>query len=440
MGFLKSLFGGSKKSIEPTEPEPKQLDSLPFEQVLEYMQSFKDSMPSTVFVAIHKRLYEIALYDHHVEQQTREQALNLLDVLNKHSKVAFAENQKLMDSLDEASKFMVENARFMGVGSLGWLMEEHNVTNAETIPFMMKPEYGHLLADFLEVLGAEPLAKVKDGLVKHLILSRRYNGCSNAVLTLHGLATKGDLATIALFNEAELAVLVGVPDDYAAGRQLLVNLGLLPSESSAFPFVPVKDKGRLIQLMTEVYKERDASVKADSRITGAGQDRQDILQSALAIQRLHLIRRMIGQIHGQDMSQALLEVLSDGPTRDISMHFDDVMSKLEDAPAGTLIDLMLLAHFMELGGMAIETEEDYLREQAWMEMGAAWLNSERVEVLNYTRYLLRWDPENLPPSAKTEADESISNFVLKTYYEQGAKAGLAEQMMPSLEDWIGLDS
>ena len=46
----------------------------------------------------------------------------------------------------------------------------------------------------------------------------------------------------------------------------------------------------------------------------------------------------------------------------------------------------------------------------------------------------------MPPQAKTAADESISAFILKTYMEQGAKAGLAEKTIPYLEDWIGIDA
>lgn len=440
MGFLSSLLNGNKKAVESAQVEPQSLDSMSFVQVVEYLQSFKGSIPSSAITDIHKRLNEIALYDHHIEQQTRIQAWQVLEALNKDTKAAYANNPDFLRLLDEASEFMVSNARFMGVGSLAWLMKEHEVPAAEIVPFVMKPEYGHLLADFLTAMGPESLAQVKNALVKNLILSRRYGKCTNAVLTLHGLAAKGDKATVALFNEGKLAVLVGIPDDYAAGRQLLVNLGLLPAESSALPFVPVKDKSRLIQLMVEVYKERDAAANADSRMKAATEERWDILQTALAIQRLHLIRRIVGQVHGKEMTQALLEVLSEGIARDTALQFDEILAKLEDAPAGTPIDFMLLDQFMTMGGIKITTEEDWERERPWMEMGSEWLNSERVEVLDYTRYLLRWDPDNMPPQAKTEADESIATFILKTYMEQGSKAGLAEKTLPYLEDWIGIDA
>lgn len=101
---------------------------------------------------------------------------------------------------------------------------------------------------------------------------------------------------------------------------------------------------------------------------------------------------------------------------------------------------MLLDQFMTMGGIKVITEEDFQRESSWMEMGSNWLNSERVEVLDYTRCLLRWDPENMPPQAKTQADESIATFILNTYMEQGSKAGLAEKTIPYLEDWIGVDA
>lgn len=438
MGFLKSLFFGSKELVELERREPQSIDSMSLAQVIELVKSFKGSIPASVVNDVHKRLNEIALYDHHLDQQTRIQAWQVLEALNEDIEKTNANNPGYLQALRAASEAMVSNARFTGAGSLGWLIEEHGVPAEAVVPFVMKPEYGHLLADFLTVVGAEPLAKVMGALVQHLILSRRYGRCTNAVLTLHGLAAKGDKATLALFSEGEVAVLVGVPDDYIAGRQLLVNLGLLPSESNALSFVPAKDTAYLIQLMCEAYGARNSATNGDSRMEMVGEDRRDLMQSALAIQRLHLIRRMVGQVHGSDMAEALLNVLSEGVARDAAVQFDEILTKLENAPAGTPIDFMLLDQFMTMSGIKIVTDEDFQRETPWMEMCAEWLNEERVKVLDYTRFLLRWDPDRMPAQAKTEADESISDFILKTYLEQGSKAGLAEKTLPYLEDWIGM--
>lgn len=440
MGFLSLLFSRGKKLVEPPQAEPQSVDSMSLVQVTEYARIFKGPIQSSVALAIHRRLNEIALFDHHLDDQTRTRALQLLEALNDDLKKTYANNPAYLQALQETSEGMITNARFIGVGSLGWLIKEHDIPADESVPFVMKPEHGHLLANFLVVVGAEPLAKVKAGLVKHLILSRRYGKCTNAVLSLHGLAAKGDKATLALFTEGELAVLVGVPDDYLAGRQLLVNLGLLPAESNALPFVPVNDASRLIQLMGEIYKERNTAANLDSRIKMADEERKQIMGNALAIHRLHLIRRMVEQVHGADMAQALLEVLSEGPARDITSKFDGILTKLENAPAGTPIDFMLLDQFMVMAGINIVTEADFEREREWMAMGSDWLNAERVEVLDYTRFLLRWDPDHMPPQAKTAADESIAAFILKTYLEQGSKAGLAEKTIPYLEDWIGIDA
>jgi hypothetical protein len=440
MGFLKSLFTGNKKVAELERKEPQSIDSMDsmsLAQVLDFIKSFKESIPSSFVVGIHKRLNEIALYDHHLDQETRRQAWQVLAALNKDIEKVNANNPGYLQALQAASDFMVSNARFIGVGSLKWLIDEHAVTTEAIMPFVMKPEYGHLVADFLAALGAEPLAQVKDGLVHHLILSRRYGRCTNAVLILHGLAAKGDKATLALFSAGELAVLVGVPDDYTAGRQLLVNLGLLPSESNALPFVPVNDPAHLIGLMREAYNARNTATNDDSRMQMVGESRQDLMQSALAIQRLHLIRRIVGQVHGPDMAKALLDVLSEGAARDVAVKFDSILIKLENASAGTPIDFMLLSQFMEGDGIKLDTDEDFQREAPWMEMCAEWLNEERIEVLDYTRFLLRWDDGHMPPQAKTEADESISDFILQTYLKQGSKAGLAEKTLPYLEDWIG---
>jgi hypothetical protein len=446
MGFLKSLFSKKEKALDTVKltsearVPPPSVESMSLTQIIEYIPTFEGSIPSSTTLNIHRRLYEIALYDHHVEQNDRLRAYQIMEALSEDLKAVNSHNPEYLAAIAEAAKHMESNARIFGVGSLAWLIKEHDVPPEKVEAFVMQPEYGYLLSNFITAIGPEIFATVKAGLVRNLILSRRYGSCTNAVLTLHGLATKGDKATVALFNEAELSVLVGIPDDYVAGRQLLVNLGLLPSESSALPFVPIADKSRLIQLMAEVHKERDGEAKADDRVTSTSGDRQDVLLVALSIQRLHLIRRMVGQIHGEVMAQALLEVLSEGLARDTAKRFDGILSVLDNAPAGTPIDFMLLDQVISMSTISIVTEDEFERERPWLEMGSDWLNTERVEVLDYTRYLLRWDPDNMPPQAKTAADESIASFIFKTYLEQGAKAGFAEKTMPNLEDWIGVST
>lgn len=438
MNFLKLLFMRKKITEKSAKVDSQFFDAMSLVQVVEHLRSIKGSIPITTINCIHRRLHEIALYDHNVEQQTRTQAWQILETLIKDINLSYVDNPDYLRTLNEVSELMLSNVRFIGVGSLSWLIKEYDLPYAEIVPFVMKIEYGHLLADFLTKLAPEAITKTKPILVKHLILSRRYGECTNAVLTLHGLAAKCDDATVALFSESELAVLVGIPDDYISGRQILVNLGLLPEDSNALPFVPAPGTSRLIQQMAHVYKCRDEAVNADLRMqTADDEGRLNIMQTALAVQRLHLIRRMINQVHGAEMAKELLDVLSEGPARDISLQLDRVMAYLENFSARTQIDFMLLQRFMTIGGLKVVTEEDFEREHSWMTLGTDWLNNERVEVLNYMRYLLRWDTNYIPSQAKTDADESISEFVLKTYLEQGSKAGLAEKMHPYLEDWIG---
>ncbi|WP_112184143.1 hypothetical protein [Ralstonia sp. GX3-BWBA] len=438
MGFWSSLFGGNNKAVEPAPVEHQSIESMSFAQIIEYLHNLKGAMSQSVALGLHERLHEIALFDHDVDQQVRVWAMQVVDRLTKDIQAANANNPDLLRNLDQATQLTMERARLGGVGSLAWLLKEHDIPNAEVVSFVMKPEHGHLVSSFIAAVGPQTVAKVKDALVKNLILARRYGSCTNAVLTLHGLAAKGDHATVALFDKDEFAALVNVPDDYAAGRELLVNLGLLPVESSALPFVPVHDKNHLIQLMVAVYKERDVAAKADPRMTSASGDRREVLQTALAIQRLHLIRRMVAQVHGEEMSKALLEALSEGLARDTAKQFDEIVAKLEVTAPGTPMDFMLLDQFMALGGISPATQDDFERERPWMEMCSDWLNSERVEVLDYTRYLLRWNSDHTPPQSRTEADQSISAFIHKTYLEQGAKAGFAEQTVPYLEDWVGI--
>jgi hypothetical protein len=89
----------------------------------------------------------------------------------------------------EANATMEEGAHLAGVGSLGWLLAENNVSDeAEMIEFIARPEHRHLLQDFYAVISPDTAEKVKaklaerpdaqllgDFLVAQVFLNIRFN-------------------------------------------------------------------------------------------------------------------------------------------------------------------------------------------------------------------------------------------------------------------------
>ena len=437
MGFLNTLFG-SKKTATQEVPSTPSLDDMSLEQILSFIQAHfrTQSMSASFGIDLVHRLYTIGLYEHHTDWGQREQALQLLKAVKQDLEAAHANKPDFLTAFHRANETMEQDARFRGVGSLAWLLEEESVPSSEIVPFVMRPEHGHLVGDFLSQLDAETLSHVKSDLVRHLILSRRYGACINAVLTLHGLITKGDHATLAVLSAEELAALLHVPDDYAAGRGVLVQLGLLPALSNARPFATGLDQSSLMSLMVQLCVDRDEEAKGDARLVALSDEPRSAVLLALAVLRIHLIRRTVQQVHGTEAADALLSIYRE-EVGDLIGHFEEILAKLETFAPGTPVDFALFDQFLLMAGISPKSEEEFERERGWIEMAVAWLNFERVYILECARCLLRWSPDSAPPEIRSAADEEIVKFVLETYLKKGAKAGLAERIRPELEDWIG---
>ena len=70
-------------------------------------------------------------------------------------------------------------------------------------------------------------------------------------------------------------------------------------------------------------------------------------------------------------------------------------------------------------------------------MAVEWLNTERVEFLDYFRFMLRAMSGPLPKT-NSAADEQIAASI-ETYARKGTHANVAEKAM-YYEDWIGTEA
>src|SRR5262249_16319519 len=215
---------------------------------------------------------------------------------------------------------------------------------------------------------------------------------------------KGDKACAALFTAEEYAALLAVPNDYNAGRRVLVALDLLPDISSARSFKQIPEAKTILVL---ILKERKDESELDKRLENLSEDQRMVLLLALAFLRIHLVCDHIQQIYGEEMSNSLMDVFTEQATKEAVEHFGKTIHALIAMPPGTPVDFMLLHSIMVLDGMEIQSEDDWNRHQPFLNMGAEWLNQERVEFQYYLRFMLRAISDPLPgpvPQIKSAAD------------------------------------
>jgi hypothetical protein len=192
----------------------------------------------------HRRLYDLAYFQHSVDERDRRHAATLIGGLNESIESAVADLPQRLAAFRELMEFFESDIRLRGVGSLRWLLDDQKVPPEKILPFIMRPEHGPKLAAFLELIATE-VPRWKPQLIRELVLQRHGKAYPNTVIQLHGLAGSGDSATGAVFTEKELKLLIEAPYQYQSAREVLAVLGLLPIEPRALPLIPEPEEAVL---------------------------------------------------------------------------------------------------------------------------------------------------------------------------------------------------
>jgi hypothetical protein len=437
--FFKSLFRSNSDKPVPSPSHIdlsltyQQIEHMPFPEIVELVQSLPTNTQFQSMTALARRFYELALYDNHVPQEHREAALKLAEATTADLEKGLAENPEALAALKTANSHLIENAQKGGVGSLIWRLQEYSISGGDTIPYVMKPEHRHLVPDFLETLEPQLLARTKHHLVRELILQRSYN-INNAVLILHGLATKGDKAAAALFTSDEYAALLNVPDDYDAGRRVLVSYGLLPPSSNARAFKSVTEIKGIVAL---ILREKRNQTEEDVRAKTLSEEDKTALLLGITFLRINLTRSQLRQIYGDETASAVMTIFTDPMAKEVLSMFEEVTQTLKTMLPGTPADFSPLDTIMRIGGIEVKSEKEFNQKSDFLNMSVDWINTERVEFLDYLRFMLRAVAEPMP-EIRSAADAEIAAIIRETYRRKGAQATFAEKAL-YYEDWIGTD-
>ncbi|MBX3348859.1 MAG: hypothetical protein KF747_08935 [Nitrospira sp.] len=249
---------------------------------------------------------------------------------------------------------------------------------------------------------------------------------------LHGLAAKGDKALAALVTPAELSALYNVPQNYAAGRNVLVSLGLLPKESGARAFKSVSE---IKSLVAYIIKSRKEDGAGDPRFERLNETERMALLVALDFLRISLAHAQLQQIYGKETAESLIEIFKDPAAHEGIERISKLPEVVAEKMPGAPVDSLILNEVLSWEGHSAKTEEEHQKLLPYLNMGGDWLNHERVGFLSYFRFMLRAAEEPLP-QVKSEADQEFMDRVRMDYRLKGANLSVAEKLI-NLEDWIG---
>lgn len=430
MKFVKSLLGAT--THKQPSVDKNTFTTMSVDDIVGFITNRKDaSFHTDELIGCLQRLYEIGLLENFIPDQKREVALKLAAVVTKQLEDIWAGDTKSIEALKAADDAMAESAKVHGYGSLIWKIKEEQVPDDHVIAYAMKPEHRDLVPNFLSAIGDELKQKGKREYIRQLILSEDYEG-GNAVIMLHGLAAKGDRALAALVTPAELSALYNVPQNYAAGRGVLVSLGLLPKEGGARAFKPVSE---IQNLVAYIIKSRKEEERDDPRLKELNETEKTVLLLALDFLRISLAHAQLQQIYGKETAESLIEIFKDPAVRDGIERISKLPEVVSKYTPGAPLDSLILNEVLSWEGHSAKTEEEHQKLLPYLNMGGDWLNHERVEFLSRFRFMLRAAGDPLP-EAKSEADQEFMNRARMDYRLKGANLSVAEKLI-NLEDWIG---
>jgi len=168
------------------EPNGLPIDQMSFSEIADYMARINDQTAAAHGRALTRRLYEIALYDHHVHKGHREGALQLLQRIKKTMEIYYEDSPDSLTLYREVNALMEENAGRVGVGSLVWLiLEKGRMLDDEFVRFVTLPEHRQLLPNFYSILGPELAARLNKALAQ--VQPKRNGDPVRRKLTMNGI-------------------------------------------------------------------------------------------------------------------------------------------------------------------------------------------------------------------------------------------------------------
>lgn len=422
MGMFSKLFGKAPDSENAAEiSDSSRMNAfagLTFEDAVTRFKGMGASVDIRVLYALWKRMYEIALLDHHVPDAVREQAFGLAEAVESDlNKGAETQDPKAREAMAEAVGNWKGTVKYVGYGSLHWLAEEQAVPSEKLVEFMMKPEHGRLLANALVVVEST-LPSVRPELVRELVRTRRGKSL-NAVLALFGCASARDPATEALFNAEELKALRFAHRDYSAARQVPVGLGLLRAESVGIEKIALPELGvleyPLMMLVKESLDGANDTPEIKEYVESLSEEWRQTFRLASAFLSLGIVLAHTRWLYGEQGEAKIREYFKTGAMRntwggeyerlvDLVLGIEERAYQTPQVSPGWLAFDAMLNY-----GKPEQSEAEYNATAKQEFRGGELLVAHRVEILEKLRFVVRQYSQDLSEQGEQARKEAAAN-------------------------------
>ena len=203
--MFKRFFSRPAKEVEEM-PASHPFDSMSAREIVAALtdSEIDGGVPSHTSIKAYFRLLAISMFDHHVEQDERELAAKLATAVRADLEAFLSDNPSGLRTFREAADFEFDQVHFSGVGSLQWLLEEHEITTENLVEFVVQPQFSDLLPTYLSVLDDQTINQIRNGMVRALINARRQSPEDSEFRVLDDMVRSGDRSLNILLKTNEL--------------------------------------------------------------------------------------------------------------------------------------------------------------------------------------------------------------------------------------------
>jgi hypothetical protein len=134
--------------------------------------------------------------------------------------VGLSHDTEALEAFLEGADAHADNVQFYGVGSLHWLTEEHNISAAQMIPFIVQKQWADLLPTFLTMMDDDVINNIRAEVLNELVWARRPDPNQSDADVIYELAMRPDRSVEILLKTDELRIARNLPNDRNAVEEL----------------------------------------------------------------------------------------------------------------------------------------------------------------------------------------------------------------------------
>ena len=250
------------------------------EDILQYCDDHACDLQTNDAMAMVHRLYDIALFEHDIEEEHANKALEWIEVLKRDINARSMRDNNSPSQFEDECASAIETASRFGRGSLLWKLVEDRIPDTKIAEYLTRPEHGHLLQTYSYVTGLNRVQNMKPLLIVNLAKQHLFPGVSDPVVILHALAMGGTPALAVLFDAAEIHAFINVPDDYDAARLALANAGVNVGRNPLCMLRNPRNLSAIPSIVNSIIVKRSKNDRSDTFLTTSQTGAEDVLKLA----------------------------------------------------------------------------------------------------------------------------------------------------------------